>query len=158
MNKFQNKLSSFLVLPLIVTNLTLTQPEQPEVKIYNPTPQEAIVRYSSEYGISPDLLYSVLFCESGVNPNVKNGDSGHSKGIGQIKDPTFESLEKQIGEDLDRISYSDNIKAVAFGISSGQGNLWTAYRAIKNDGSYTFINSHTKKEQTVYCKLQKMPV
>lgn len=148
-------MASIIAVPLAVLP-TFTQPPQPEVKIYNPTPLEAIVRYSNEYGVSQDLVYSVLKCESNLNPNVPAGDSGHSKGIGQIKDPTFLDLEEQIGEDLDRVSYSDNIKAVAFGIASGQGNLWTAYRAIKNGGSYTFTNVHTGKKQTVHCNLQKM--
>ena len=148
-------MASIIAVPLAVLP-TFTQPPQPEVKIYNPTPLEAIVRYSNEYGVSQDLVYSVLKCESGVNPNIHAGDGGHSKGIGQIKDLTFLELEKGVGEDLDRVSYSDNIRAVAYGISSGQGNLWTAYRAIKNGGSYTFKNSQTGKIQTVYCNLQKM--
>lgn len=154
------KLLSLIVLPL---SLITMQPVQPKVEIEkplyweNPAPIEVIKKYSDEYKIDANLLYSVLYCESKLDPNRKPGDSGHSKGIAQIKDPTWDELEKKLGLELDKDSYHDAIRLTAGAFSIGEGRLWTPWRAIKNGGSYTFINVHTKKEQTIYCKYQTIP-
>jgi hypothetical protein len=160
MQKHKTKLFSLLVLPL----LAMPQPVQPEPQIIEPTvwvaptPIQVIKKYSDEYKIDASLLYSVLICESSLNPQISAGDSGHSKGIAQIKDPTWDYLEKKLNLDLDKGSYHDAIRLTAGALSINEGNNWTPYRAIKNGGSYTFFNRHTGKEQTVYCSYKTIPI
>lgn len=148
-----------LVLPL---GILLNQPIQPEAQIQtpliwdNPSKIEVIEKYSTEYGLDKNLVYSMLFCESTLNENAI-GDSGKSKGISQYNPNTFIRHEKKLGEDLDEQSWHDSIKLMTFAIANGMGNEWTSYRAIKNGGSYTFKNSYTGKTQTVKCNLREIP-
>lgn len=148
-------------MPLTLITMQPLQPTQEIVEPPSPptlTPIEAIKKYSDEYKIDANLLYSVLYCESNLNPQAPSGDNNHSHGIAQIKDPTWDGLEKKLGLKLDKKSWTDAIRLTAGAFSIGEGKHWTPYRAIKNGGSFTFINVHTKKEQTVYCKYQNIPV
>lgn len=160
MSNIKQKMLSLIVLPL---SLLTMQPLQPKAEIEkplyweNPAPIEVIQKYSDEYKIDANLLYSVLYCESRLDPQTKSGDSNRSHGIAQIKDGTWESLEKRLGHELDKKSYLDAIRLTAYAFSINEGRNWTPYRAIKNGGSYTFTNVHTGKEQTVYCKYQTIP-
>ncbi len=150
---------SLFVLPLSMYTLQPTEtvaPIQEPLHWENPAPIEVIQKYSLEYGIDPNLLYSVLWCESRLDPEIHSGDGGRSHGIAQIKTRTWASLEGKLGEDLDEKSYHDAIRLTAFAFSIDEGKNWTPYRAIKNGGSYTFRNAHTGETQTVYCKYQKM--
>lgn len=159
MKNVKIQLLSLFVLPLTFITMQPVEPKEqitePMVEVA-PAPTAVILKYSLEYGIDYNLLYSTLLCESSLNPQVKSGDSGQSHGIAQIKTKTWEFLEKKLGEDLDDKSYYDAIKLTAFAFSVNEGDNWTAYRAIKNGGSYTFFNRHTQEWQTVYCKYRKM--
>ena len=158
--KLKNKMLSMLILPL---GILLNQPIEPDNSIKtpliweNPSPTEVVKKYAEVYEIDVDLLYSVLICESNLNPKVKPGDNGHSKSIAQIKDPTWDYLEEKLGHTLDKDSYHDAIRLTAFAFSIDEGKNWTPWRAIKNGGSYTFTNVHTGKTQTVYCPLREIP-
>ncbi len=159
MQNIQIKLLSIALLPLSLVGQLVSPTPEIERPLYweNPAPIEVIKKYSDEYKIDANLLYSVLICESSLNPQTSAGDSGHSKGIAQIKDTTWDSLETKLGLDLDKGSYHDAIRLTAGAFSINEGNNWTPYRAIKNGGSYTFFNRHTQEWQTVYCKYQNIP-
>lgn len=160
MQNIKTQLMSIAILPLSLIGQLVSPTPEIEKPLYwvNPAPIEVVQKYSDEYKIDANLLYSVLICESNLNPNVQAGDSGHSKTIAQIKDPTWDYLEKKLGLSLDKGSYHDAIRLTAGAMSISEGENWTPYRAIKNGGSYTFFNRHTQKWQTVYCKYQTIPV
>ncbi len=157
--KLKNKMLSMLILPL---GILLNQPIEPDNSIKTPVIQQplskiqVIEKYSAEYGLDKNLVYSMLMCESTLNENAI-GDSGKSKGIAQYNPNTFVRHEKKLGEDLDAQSWHDSIKLMTFAIANGMGNEWTSYVAIKNGGSYTFTNSYTGQIQTVKCNLREIP-
>lgn len=55
--------------------------------------QPQIEKYSSEYGIDPNLMAIMMTVESGGDPNA---DSGVARGLMQITDPTAEDINNRI--------------------------------------------------------------
>lgn len=146
MSKFKKNLFSLFVVPLMVTPQLL----QPKIENIEPqsqvalTPVETIKKYSQEYNIDENLLYSIIKCESGFNQNAV-GLHGEVT-MAQFLPSTFYGQAKKMGEQLDIKSYHDTIKLTAYSLANGDGKLWTTYVAIKNGGKYTF----TDKKGTVY--------
>lgn len=115
------------------------------------TTQELIEYHAKYYGASSKILGSMNFCESGGRQDVK-GDGGNAHGTMQIWKDTWKRFTKEMGEDLDINSKSDQIKVAAWAITHGHGNEWTTYRAIMNGGVYTFYSNREHRWITVYCK------
>lgn len=127
-----------------------------KLEIYQLPLADQINYFANLYGVDSRLVSKVIECESdGQHEAV--GDGGRSRGIGQFQKPTFESLEelyfKEYNEYLDYESEFDQIKLLTWSIANGHGRNWTAYRAIKNGGTYTFYSKQMKRWYTVYCKL-----
>lgn len=97
------------------------------------SPQEVIIKYANQYGVSSNELLSVAKCESRLSPNPKGyNDGGHAFGIYQFHKSTFDTFSKQMGEQLDYYSYSDQTKLAAYMFSKGLQNNWTCYEKVIN--------------------------
>lgn len=115
------------------------------------TIQGQIDYYSLMYGVDKNLSSKVIQCESHYNINAV-GDEGRSRGIAQFQEPSFNRLSRLMGEELDYNSSHDQIKLMVWSIANGHGMEWTAYRAIKNGGTYSFYSKQLQKHFTVVCK------
>lgn len=115
------------------------------------TTQELVEYHAEQYGASSKTLSSMVACESGGRQEVK-GDGGNAHGTMQIWSDTWKRFTKEMGEDLDINSQSDQIKVGAWAITHNHGNEWTTYRAIQNGGTYTFYSKREHRLITVYCK------
>lgn len=142
---------------LLITSLLVT-PQRTisvEPKIQETSPQEQAEFFAQQYGVDSLLVKKIIKCESRWDINAE-GDSGLSNGIAQFQKSTFERMEKEFVKDyrhdLDYNSSFDQIKLLSYAISKGWGNEWTAYRAIKNGGTYSFCSKQLKKCFKVYCK------
>lgn len=123
------------VLPLsFITMQPVHSPTEIQPPLWeNPSTQEVINKYATEYGVDPLLLDKIMVCESGRNKDAinKKDPNGGSYGIMQYQKPTWEYFEKKYGQDLDFYSYHDQIKMTAIAVSDGQGSHWSCYRKIK---------------------------
>jgi len=131
-------------------------------KVVEPTLEETILKYSTQYGSNPDVLYSVMMCESGgkwIKGDFRK-DTYHSFGQFQYFTETWNRYSKQFGEELDINSAHDQIKLTAWVYSLGesQKSEWTTYVAIKKGGTYSFWSKFHQKNFTVKCPLKKLPV
>jgi len=115
------------------------------------TPKEYVTKYSKQFLVDEQTLQKVMHCESGGRIHVY-GDNGRAYSVMQFHKPTFESYSKKLGEELDYYSYQDQIKLSAFMFSIGEGDNWTAYRALKNGGTYSFYSNLLQKHYTVHCR------
>lgn len=162
------QLASIVFVPLLALNVNIAQPQDIQPQIVPEKTQEqqildTIIEASNTYKVDKDILYSVLKCESGLDPDT-NGDYKNGEylatNIAQYHKGTFIRHNKKFFEDykqqLDYSSWSDHIKLTAFALSKGYGNEWTTYRAIKNGGQYSFYSKLLEKNFTVVCKLQNM--
>ena len=132
-----------------------TKNEASAPKITNPVDfsvEKQIEYFSSLYQGDATLTTRVMECESSGRHSAV-GDGGRSRGIFQFQKATFISLSKLMGETLDFNSRFDQIKLATWAIANGHGDNWTAYRAIKRGGKYSFYSSQLKQHFTVYCKL-----
>lgn len=108
--------------------------------------------YSEIYDVDSGIINKVIQCESRGSQSAV-GDSGLSRGIAQFQKPTFINLSNKLGEELDYNSSHDQIKLLVWSIANGYGSNWTAYRAIKNGGTYSFYSKQLGKSFTVKCQL-----
>lgn len=147
--QLKKTIALFLLLPLVAfAKPTITN----ELEIVSELPLEKQVEfYTSVYGGNSDLNKRVIDCESQWNTKAL-GDGGRSYGIGQFQKPSFDNLSRLMGEELNYYSPHDQIKLLVWSIANGYGNQWTAYRAIKNGGKYSFYSNQLKKHFTVVCK------
>ena len=123
-----------------------------ELEITQQSYTEQINYFAKLYSVDSSLINKIVECESGGSHNAV-GDGGRSKGLAQFQKATFDNLEDKFGDDLDYKSSFDQVKLLTWSVANGYGNNWTAYRAIKNGGRYTFYSSQLKKHFTIYCKL-----
>ena len=96
-----------------------------------PTPQFSseqihsfIERFSSQYGVDPNVLRHIAVCESGFNSNAINGPY---IGLYQFGSVTWESNRKLMGEDIDpelRLNPEESTQTAAYAVSQGKGGLW----------------------------------
>lgn len=140
------------VISLVFLPLLKTRAEAPEIPLQD-QPIENIVRHFAEVnGVDESLALAVMRCESqGRQDTVSDG--GRSRGVFQYQKETFERHAKEYGEVLDYNSSYDQAKLAMWAIAHGKGNEWTAYRAIKNGGTYSFYSKQLKKHFTVKCVL-----
>lgn len=153
----------FTILFCVLALLAILQLEVKEVKAESEqivvqqevelilTPVEYATKYSQYYGIDESVFKKVMWCESNNKP-YKVGDGGRARNVLQFHKGTFDSYAKKLGEPLDYDSYHDQIKLGAYMFSIGEANHWTAYRAIKNGGTYSFYSTLLERHYTVTCK------
>jgi len=115
------------------------------------TPKELAEHYASISQGESRYTSAVIACESQYNPTAK-GDGNRALGVAQFHKATFERLSKLMGEELDYYSYYDQTKLLAWGLENGYGNNWSAYRAIKNGGTYSFYSKLLGKHYTSVCR------
>ena len=116
-------------------------------------PIKEIVNYFAiENDLDPKLALAVMRCESNGKQNTVS-DGGRSIGVFQYQKPTWERHSKEYGEELDRNSPYDQAKLATWAIANGKGNEWTAYRTIKNGGTYSFYSNQLKQHFTVKCSM-----
>lgn len=129
-----------------------TKDSAEELKINEMSTKEQVWYFSDLYNVDYKLIDKIIECESKYNNDVCS-DGGRSCGVAQFQKPTFNELSKKMGEDLDYYSEYDQVKLLAWSVSNGYGKRWTAYRAIQNDGVYSFYSKQLKQHFTAYCKL-----
>ena len=113
--------------------------------------ENIVTHFADVNGLDTKLALAVMRCESnGVQSTV--GDGGLSKGIFQYQNETWERHSKEFGETLDINSPYDQARLATWAIANGKGNEWTAYRTIKNGGTYSFYSRQLKKHFTVTCR------
>jgi len=113
--------------------------------------EKQVELFTLVYGGDVELNKKVIKCESNGKQTAV-GDSGLSRGIAQFQKPTFDRLSKKFGEELNYNSSYDQLKLMVWSIANGYGSNWTAYRAIKNGGTYSFYSKQLKKHFTVTCR------
>lgn len=129
-----------------------TQEAVTPVKSQNlPSHEDILVKYANLYGASSTELIKVVRCESGFQDGIV-GDSGRSIGVAQFARGTFTQYSKQLGEKLDYNSSYDQLKLMSYMFSINKADHWTAHRALKNGGEYTFYSSFEQRWITSYCK------
>lgn len=114
--------------------------------------EQQVVYFSALYGVNPNLMLSVMNCESEGNQNAK-GDGGRSFGIFQFQKETWSRISKDMGEVLDINSTHDQAKLASWAFANDYEREWTSYRAIKNGGSYSFYSKQLKKNFHIHCEL-----
>lgn len=98
------------------------------------TIEEVLNEVPKKYGVNPEIISKVAFCESSHDPtqiNYNDGGPGkHSVGIMQYQKSTFDYWEGKLGEDLNYESTYDQVKLASYMISKNRGHEWTCYRKI----------------------------
>lgn len=144
-----------LIVLLLVSSLLGLIPQSTtslELKIQEQSIQQQIEYFSDVNNVDSKLISKIVECESSFNTDSK-GDGDRAFGLFQYHKASFERHTKLYGEELDYYSSYDQIKLGTWAIANGMGREWTAYRAIKNGGTYSFYSKLLKKHYTVVCKL-----
>lgn len=122
------------------------------LKISEELPLEKQVElFTLVYGGDAELNKKVIRCESGWDVKA-DGDGGISLGVAQFQLESFNRMSKAFGEKLDYNSSYDQLKLFVWAMNNGYAREWTAYRAIKNGGTYSFYSKQLGRHFTVYCK------
>jgi soluble lytic murein transglycosylase-like protein len=152
-NQYQTLASSDNPLPLSQVRITFPQPKKvnkpvvlasktevapaapqqtapaptaaPIVRIYPESQYEAwFEQYGSQFGVEPELLKKIAYCESHYNPGAKNGPYG---GMYQYLDSTWQATRNLMGLDPDpnlRYDAEQSIMTSAFKIKAGGIRAW----------------------------------
>lgn len=108
-------------------------PKPTPVKTPTPIPQpkftseqinEFIGRFSSQYGIDPNVLRYIALCESGFNPNAYN--AGYA-GLYQFGVATWKNMRGSFGEEINpdlRYNAEEAVQTAAYAISIGRKGIW----------------------------------
>lgn len=139
----------FLVCSLLGFNPQSTT--SAELIIREQSIQQQVEYFSELNDIDPKLISKIIQCESQGKENAL-GDGGRAFGIMQYHKASFINHSEIYGEELDYYSTYDQIKLGTWAIANGRGNEWTAFRAIKNGGTYSFYSKQLKKHFKVVCK------
>ena len=113
--------------------------------------EKQVELFTLVYGGDVELNKKVIGCESSWNVQAK-GDGHSSKGIAQFQLESFNRMSKAFGEKLDYNSSYDQLKLFTWAMNNGYAKEWTAYRAVKNGGIYSFYSKQLKKHFTVTCR------
>lgn len=82
----------------------------------------AVARSEME-GVDPDIITSVIACESSWNPSAR-GDQGHSRGLVQIHEGYHPEISDEQADDP-RFAINYLVEKIA----NNQGELWTCFRS-----------------------------
>ena len=110
-----------------MTVVYAAEPEQPVVVLIGEyiewTPErikQEIENKAVEYGVSSEVMHTVIRCESQYNPNAL-GDGGKSRGLVQIHRDYHDVSDEDAYDPEFAITFlAEHLKA-------GQGNLWSCY-------------------------------
>jgi len=87
--------------------------------------EEFFGKYSSQFGVDPELLKRIANCESSFNPNARNLDYG---GMYQFSEESWISTRIGMGQNTDpalRFNAEESIKTAAYKLSLPNGaNAW----------------------------------
>ncbi len=126
-----------LVLLMCLVSMTVAHAYAPigQILPYNERNdiQLTVGRYAFVYGVSESVLFSVLNCESRMNPRAINTKEvhGESVGIAQFRRSTFDEWSVKAGiQNGDPYNYDDAIKTTAYMISAGKGGHWSCFRRL----------------------------
>jgi len=140
-----------LVFTLIISLLVSpTKVIAEPIEIVNPTEltiEGQIDYYSELYSVDKSIITKVIQCESRFNPLAHNPNGEDSWGLVQINLDSHPEITKE-----QAINTNFSINYLAENISNGKGKMWSSFRAIMNDGNYTFYSSRLHKHITVNCK------
>lgn len=92
------------------------------------------------YGMDIDpLLNEIIRCESGFNPDAKNGENGqYGRGLIQLVSKTQKKCEKALGRELDPFNPVDSIECGKYLFEEGtrhwgyEGAEWGSYECWKD--------------------------
>lgn len=99
----------------------------PSPKIISATSEEIngfIDRFSSQYGVDPNIIRHLALCESGFNSGVTNGIYA---GLFQFNSVTWKNIRAEMGEDSDpnlRFSAEESAQTAAYSVSKGKSGMW----------------------------------
>jgi soluble lytic murein transglycosylase-like protein len=85
---------------------------------------ELIGRYSSQYGLDPNVIRHIAICESGFNSSAVNKQY---VGLFQFDETTWKNIRNETGDDNNpdlRFSALESIRTVTYEISKGKSGLW----------------------------------
>ncbi len=117
----------------IVITLTLTPTQTPTptpVPTITPTPisymhlEDLFTKYSGSESISRELLWKIAVCESGLNPNAKNGIYG---GLFQFSEGSWISTRRKMNMDTNpnlRFDLEQSIRTAAFKMALDGPGAW----------------------------------
>lgn len=75
--------------------------------------EEYVQQYAKLQGLEPELVYAVMKCESGFDPNAVS--SVDAKGLMQLTDDTFDWLQTKTKEKLDHNALFDPETNIRYG-------------------------------------------
>jgi len=138
-----------------------------ETQAKETTLEQYILTYTEKFGSDPDVVYSVMMCESRgkwVQGDMRGGVP-HSFGQFQFFTETWNRYAKLyretfgVSDEFDIRSAHDQIKLTSFvfSLSESNKNEWTSYRSINNGGTITLYSKFHKRYFTISCPLIKIP-
>jgi len=83
-----------------------------------------IDRFSSQYGVDPNVLRHTAICESGFNPGATNGSY---VGLFQFGPITWQKYRSLMGEDASivlRVNAEEAVQTAAYVYSTGASRIW----------------------------------
>jgi hypothetical protein len=149
--KLKNIIVLCLLVPLVASAAKPLTTSELEIKLSEQPISAQIDYFADLYGTDASVVKKVVQCESQGKVTAR-GDGNRAYGLLQYHKASFERHAKLFGEELDYYSSYDQIKLGTWAISQGYGNEWTAYRAIKNGGTYSFYSKLLKKHFVAVCK------
>ena len=99
--------------------------------------RQVITLASDFYGVDPRVVESILIQESGLNPNVPNGDGGDAVGLGQFHIPRWQEVIAAHPEIQQRFRVTTN----PIGRSKPEASIWAVAASLSdqlasNGGDY----------------------
>lgn len=93
-------------------------------RINKMTVEEILKEIPPKYGVKPETVKKIAFCESSYRYNAV-GDGGHAYGVMQFHKPTFDGFSKKYGKEYDYKSTLDQVELASEMISKGNARHWT---------------------------------
>lgn len=93
-------------------------------RINKMTVEEILKEIPPKYGVKPETVKKIAFCESSYRYNAV-GDGGHAYGVMQFHKPTFDGFSKKYGKEYDYKSTLDQVELASEMISKGNAKHWT---------------------------------
>lgn len=141
---------------MVFIPLKRTKAEAPSVELKDMPIQTIITHYAQEYGVSVPIALAVARCESQFG-TLPDGDNGNAKGTWQYWDDTwhrhYREFYKETGIELVKGVQIDDTQLAMWAFSKGKAMEWTAYRAIKNGGTYEFFSKKLNQHFIVKCSI-----
>ena len=91
-----------------------------------------IVKQANIYGVDPDLMLSIAFCESGYNNIVVNQGNSTATGVYQYLIRTWMATDSWKENRLTRTDYKANILEAVKAVSRGEIDKWNASKHCWN--------------------------